>query len=211
MSSDRQRNSVPRCTVVCGWAVREAAGVILKNDAVSAYAGKCGTYCKLLVIYNWWHMIWSVWVADLVRPSNGYSLFCDAVCCVSRERLVRFHLSQCYSIGTGRGRCLCLSRAPLARIGQLQVSEMAMACTVVGTVAVGCFRAGSAASLWSREKVSFFSPFGAATRPQLLVTVARVQTACICATGKRCGRIADRGSLQVVQIMFRSPLVYLSN
>ena len=71
------------------------------TDAVSAYAGRCGAYCKLLVKYNWWHMIWSVWVAALVRPSNCYSLFCDAVCCVSRERLVRSHLSQCYSIALG--------------------------------------------------------------------------------------------------------------
>ena len=64
---------------------------------------------------------------------------------------------------------VCVAREPHGLDeGSSNESAMVTVCTVVGTVAVGCSRAGSTVVLGSLYFLSLFGPSGAATRLLLL-------------------------------------------
>ena len=117
------------------------------------------------------------WLDALARDPIGTNLFRDAAACVSRERVAQSRpLSAVYRTAVVEvDVCVALEPHRLVK-GSANVPRMAMACAVVGPVAVGCFRAGSTVILRSRHFLSLFRLSGAATRHEFMLAVVMPTT-----------------------------------
>ena len=64
------------------------------TGGVSANARTCGTDCKLVLNFEAWHGLSSLWLDGSAQAPTGCNLFHDAACCASRERLRPIDLSE---------------------------------------------------------------------------------------------------------------------